>query len=555
MTSRRASWPLLSVPACIAIFAVFSRVPAASVSPEETSGSSRVTGAAFDTLRFVVHVSVDGLRGDAVPRLGPRSTPHFHRMMIEGAATENARTDYNYTITLPNHACELTGRSVLGAEGHGLSINSDDGRTLEAIHGSYVAGVFDVAHDHGLRTALYASKSKFALFDRSWNESHGAQDITGEDDGRDKIDIYRYSADTGALIDSFIAHMTAVPAHYSFIHITDPDEEGHSDGWESDAYFDSVVRVDGLLGRIFDLVEDSAVLAGRTWIIVVADHGGFETNHGDASNAANYTIPFYVWGPGVPAGADLYYLNAASRLDPDAGSPPLTVEPPPIRNGEAANLSLDLLGLGPVPGSSLDAEQDNDPALPGGTGALPSVTVTNPAPGAIVEYPSLVMIEAAAAAEGGDIECVEFFANYVKLGEDPTSPYAYEWSGMPFGSYRITARAIREDGIAAVASTILEVVSTADAPAGHSMLRTPPRIYPNPAAHLSTVAFSLARGGAVEVAVYDLLGRRIGGVFDGRLRAGAHELRVDADRYAPGLYFLALRSGNDLKTGKLMIVR
>jgi len=69
------------------------------------------------------------------------------------------------------------------------------------------------------------------------------------------------------------------------------------------------------------------------------------------------------------------------------------------------------------------------------------------------------------------------------------------------------------------------------------------------------VAFSLLRGGAVEVAVYDLLGRRIGGVFDGRLRAGAHELRVDADRYAPGLYFLALRSGNDLKTGKLMIVR
>jgi hypothetical protein len=29
-----------------------------------------------------------------------------------------------------------------------------------------------------------------------------------------------------------------------------------------------------------------------------------------------------------------------------------------VRNGDVANLATDLLGLGPVPGSELDAEQD-----------------------------------------------------------------------------------------------------------------------------------------------------------------------------------------------------
>lgn len=60
----------------------------------------------------------------------------------------------------------------------------------------------------------------------------------------------------------------------------------------------------------------------------------------------------------VAAGADLYELNPASRLDPGSGRPDHAAIPQPVRNAEAANLALDILGLGPVPGSLFNAGQD-----------------------------------------------------------------------------------------------------------------------------------------------------------------------------------------------------
>lgn len=511
-------------------------------------------GAAADTGAYVVHVSVDGLRGDVVSRIGPLGTPHFYRLRIEGAFTDNARTDFDYTNTLPNHACELTSRPVLGPDGHGVYFNSDDGRTLEQIHGSYVAGVFDVAHDHGLATGMYVSKAKLALFERSWNETYGALDTAGIDDGRDKIDVYVYQASTAALLDSFVARMTEAPHRYAFIHIVDPDAAGHAYGWESARYIDAIKKVDGLIGRILGLIDGDARFTNRTYLVVTADHGGTAVDHADAANPLNYTVPLSVWGPGVPAGADLYLLNAATRADPGAARPPYSASPQPIRNSETANVSLDLLGLPAVPGSVLDAAQDCDALLPGGAGSLPAVSITSPAPGAILEYPAGIVIETTVDPRGGTIAFVDFFADGAPLGADSTSPYSFAWTEIPLGSYRITARAVREDGIAGAASVDLEIASIAGGGEGPSPMRMP-RIYPNPFDQSATIQFSLPARDDVEVDVYDLLGRRVERLFGGRLGAGAHEMNLDASGYAPGIYFLRLRSGGVVRTGKLMIVR
>jgi hypothetical protein len=510
---------------------------------------------AAETLHYVIHVSVDGLRADAVQRLGAAGAPHFYRLRIEGAYTENARTDYDYTVTLPNHTCELTSRPVLGPNGHGVSFNSDDGRTLEQIHGSYVAGVFDVVHDHGFATGMYASKSKFALFDRSWNETNGAMDVTGVDNGRDKIDTYVFDPETGSLVGAFLSNMDASPHRYSFIHLADPDGAGHAYGWESRQYFASVMKVDSLLGLILDAIDGDARLAGRTYLVVAADHGGVNTGHDVATYPEDYTIPLYVWGPGVPAGADLYWMNASTRLDPGGGRPSYGATPQPIRNGEAANISLDLLGLPSVTGSSLDADEDCDATLPGGVSALPSVSITSPAPGTTLAYPSGVVIEASADPGTGGIDRVEFFENCVQLGTDATSPYAYAWDVVPFGVFRLTARAVRDDAIAATASVAIEITSLTGADGGHAALRQPPpRVYPNPFDGRSTITFSLSSSEDVEVAVYDLLGRRVKTVFDGQLGPGVHQMSIDATGYSPGIYFLRLRSGEGVRTGKLMVV-
>jgi hypothetical protein len=90
--------------------------------------------------------------------------------MREGAYTLNARTVREQTATLPNHTAMLTGRRVDDKHGgHGYSDNVDNGSTVHRAAGHYVASVFDVVHDNGDSTALYASKTKFKLYERTWN--------------------------------------------------------------------------------------------------------------------------------------------------------------------------------------------------------------------------------------------------------------------------------------------------------------------------------------------------------------------------------------------------
>lgn len=284
---------------------------------------SRATAGQVD---HVIHISVDGLRPDAITALGPSNLPNFYRLRTEGAFTDNARTDYDHTDTLPNHTTQLTGRGVLGAAGHNWTENTDPpaGATLASNKGAYVAGVFDVAHDHGLRTGEFASKSKFSLFDVSWNASNGAPDALPPDNGRDKIDSYINDSDTADLVNLLVASLQTQALHYVFLHLADPDTTGHASGWDptpGSAYCNTVKTIDTRLGLIFSQVTTNPQYAGRTAILLTTDHGGSGTGHGTPSVAANYTIPFYVWGPGVMAGAPLYVLNPTNRLDPGTGRP------------------------------------------------------------------------------------------------------------------------------------------------------------------------------------------------------------------------------------------
>ncbi len=305
----------------------------------------------------VVAISVDGLNPSAVTDLGPEELPALYRLMAEGAATLDARTEQERTDTLPNHTGMLTGRPVRGAGGHGVDVNDDDGSTVADPAGEYVAGLFDVVHDHGGSTAFYSSKTKLDLLDRTWDAEHGAPDVTGADDGRDKVDRYVYDADGSRTVDALLGRLRGTPDTVSFVHLAYPDVAGHASGFLSPAYLDGVRDADEQVGRILDAVASDPDLQAHTAVVLTADHGGRGASHTDPTKADDYTIPFLVWGPGVARGADLYDLNTEVRRDPGAARTSYD-GPQPIRNGELANLVLDLLDLPPVPGSTFDVRQD-----------------------------------------------------------------------------------------------------------------------------------------------------------------------------------------------------
>lgn len=79
-------------------------------------------------------------------------------------------------------------------------------------------------------------------------------------------------------------------------------------------------------------------------------------------------------------------------------------------------------------------------------GLPPTIALTAPAAGAPFLAPATVSIAANAGDSDGSVAKVEFFNGAVKLGEDLTAPYTYDWTGVTAGTYSLTARATDNDG-------------------------------------------------------------------------------------------------------------
>lgn len=293
----------------------------------------------------VILISVDGLRGDAISALGPDEAPAFYEFINDGAATLNARTDVDYTVTMPNHTCMLTGLPALGENGHGYTINDNTGRTLHDVKGRYVPGIFDVLNENHLSSALFSTKAKFMVFVKSC----GLKDFS----------VAAISDDN--MVAKFLEKLNGSAPAFLFLHISAPDKTGHLDSWSltpGSSYLEAVKQSDVLIGKILRAIRDNPKLASTTAVIITADHGGTGSAHGDPREPLNFTIPFLVWGGAVAQGADLYALNPSTRTDPGQEQIAYGAALQPIRNGDAANLVLDLLGLPPIRGSVINSRQD-----------------------------------------------------------------------------------------------------------------------------------------------------------------------------------------------------
>ncbi len=255
---------------------------------------------------YVIHISVDGLNAGILQSLiDAGEAPNFKRFEVEGAWTLNGRTDFSHTDTLPNHTTMLTGRPVLRpadlphAPFHNGTENSSPQKRATLHKDEYIPSVFDVVHDAGRSTALYASKDKFAIYDQSYDETNGVPSARG----RDKIDKF-LTADDGpprysqGLNERFVEEMGAQHYNYAFVHYRDPDSAGHATRWGSSAYRQAIHGVDEYLGAVFRLVESDPQFKGKTTIILTADHGGWALGHDDPEVAESYTIPIFVWRGG-----------------------------------------------------------------------------------------------------------------------------------------------------------------------------------------------------------------------------------------------------------------
>src|SRR5262249_33994068 len=83
------------------------------------------------------------------------------------------------------------------------------------------------------------------------------------------------------------------------------------------------------------------------------------------------------------------------------------------------------------------------PAPSSGPNSPRSVSLTKPLAGVIKTPTTTTTIQMAASASDvdGTVSKVEFFQGSTNVGQSLTAPYTCQWTGVPPGSYKLTARA------------------------------------------------------------------------------------------------------------------
>jgi arylsulfatase A-like enzyme len=234
----------------------------------------------------VVVISIDGLRPDAIEQFGAKT---LLRLMREGSYTLGAKTILP-SKTLPSHTSMLTG---VDADQHGITWNEEQ---MDE-HGHVdVPTVFGLAKAQGFRTAAFFSKTKFHHL-----EAPNTLDYVRSPKGG-ILDSKWEAARTVNEVEKYLESKADAP-NVMFVHIGEPDFAGHMFGWMGRVYGSAVRQADQAVAEILDEAEDRFG-QGNFTVIVTADHGGHDRNHG-SSDSRDTTIPWIVWGKGVGVGTAL----------------------------------------------------------------------------------------------------------------------------------------------------------------------------------------------------------------------------------------------------------
>ena len=155
-----------------------------------------------------------------------------------------------------------------------------------------VPTVFSLAHERGLSTAAFYSKSKFQTI-----EAPGSLDYA--EGPRHESELWSAER-TAREVDRYLRR--ARP-NLLFVHIADTDYAGHTWGWMGYLYGRAVRSADRAVADVL-ASADLAFGRGAYTVILTADHGGHGRSHG-SDDPQDTLIPWVIWGEGVRPGVAL----------------------------------------------------------------------------------------------------------------------------------------------------------------------------------------------------------------------------------------------------------
>lgn len=79
--------------------------------------------------------------------------------------------------------------------------------------------------------------------------------------------------------------------------------------------------------------------------------------------------------------------------------------------------------------------------------------------------------------------------------------------------------------------------------------------YPNPFNPATNIQYTIEQAGEVSIKVYDLLGREVAELIDGRQAAGSYIIKFNAEGLSSGIYYVRMSAGNFTATRSISLVK
>jgi hypothetical protein len=79
--------------------------------------------------------------------------------------------------------------------------------------------------------------------------------------------------------------------------------------------------------------------------------------------------------------------------------------------------------------------------------------------------------------------------------------------------------------------------------------------YPNPFNPVTTINYNLPVAGKVSLKIYDILGNEIANLVNEEMPPGRYAVKWDASKYASGMYFYKIQTGNLIQTKKMVLIK
>jgi predicted AlkP superfamily pyrophosphatase or phosphodiesterase len=228
-------------------------------------------------MKKVLLILCDGMRPDAL-----KDIPQVEKLKQKTTHTLSAKTVFP-SVTLP---CHVSLFHSVDPTRHGTTTN---------VYAPQVRPI------NGLAEVLKTAGKKCAMF-FSWEQ---LKDITRPGSLEHSFFIKDYediSKTNQKMTDYALSYIKEDAPDFAFLYYHAPDRAGHSHGWMSEKYLQTVKELWAYIDRVIDSLQDEYT------IIVTADHGGHDRIHGH-DIPEDTTIPLFMLGEGFEGGKTIENAN------------------------------------------------------------------------------------------------------------------------------------------------------------------------------------------------------------------------------------------------------